>query len=1152
MKTHWNVSVLILLGLMPGQTRAAPEVAQNEAVLELKAPPGATLRVDGGPAGERPIRFSGLENGSHRLVKVEAEFRDGTKHSHVVLVRGGWHVLLPLRPVRAMDVETVPQFGHNVSVNAVALSPDEKYLLTGGWDNLAILWDVTTGRKLRSFHGHSSQVTSVTFSPDGKSILTGSSDRTAILWDIQSGNRLRTLKGHTEAVTAVSFTANGNQVLTGSKDKTVILWVAATGEKVRSFQGSANVTCLACSPDSKSLAMGLGEKRVVVWVLSSGEQSHSIDAHVGAVAGVAYSPDGKHILTGGTDELVCFWDAATGQKVRNFRGHNDEVTSVAFSADGKHIVSGSGDKTAIVWDATTGAKTRILKGHPRAVSSVLISREGRQAFVVSGRNVTCWGLPDGEKVRSFGGPADIVNSVMFSPDGRQLRVGTTNGGGLQWSEDTGLKSWALEAPGWIMYQQFSADGTRIVSTIPNENMAIWDVGSGKKICSLAAGGTTWGTRFAISPNGKQVLTASESGADLWDAVTGRKIRSFIEEEKDKVQMVVNSVAFSPDGKRILVQAELGGTIIWDVTTGRKNQSFNTEKVSFSVLEAIGQFSPDGKRVLLPTVVLDAKHGADLWDIGTGNRVRTFQPESSLTTAAFSLDGAFLVTGDDDNEVAIWDVATGKKIHILKGHTDSVTGLAFSPDGRRLLTGSRDGTARLWDVSTGDELLQLVCINGGAGWLALTPEGLFDGSQLDREKVCFRLGGGLNVVDVDRFFNDFYHPGLVAGVWRGDRPFPIMELGIRLAPIVRITSPAQGGDTETDRVTIEATVTDRGGGIAGPWLFHNGARILPPGGTERGDKLVRQRFQVRLVEGENRLVVKAARADKFMESDPDQITIHYIKPLEKGTLYIVAVGISTYAQEGLNLKYAASDAQRLSTVFSQRGKGTLYKETVVRLLVDEQATRKAILESIAKVAKEAKAQDTLVVCLSGHGTMLGQRYFFIPHEFRRHKEKTQDEDVHEQCLADDVLSEELAKVPALKRVLILDTCHSGGAVLPVRKGRGDPFAFQGSVVRMSRLQGLFTIGASAAGEEAQEADELEHGVLSYTLLAGLKGVTKGPLVDKEIRTRSPEGVVDVLEWFKYADDHVPKLSKKYFLREQDVQISSQGSSFPLLPVRDTQP
>ncbi|MCA9005528.1 MAG: hypothetical protein KDA70_09675, partial [Planctomycetaceae bacterium] len=184
-----------------------------------------------------------------------------------------------------------------------------------------------------------------------------------------------------------------------------------------------------------------------------------------------------------------------------------------------------------------------------------------------------------------------------------------------------------------------------------------------------------------------------------------------------------------------------------------------------------------------------------------------------------------------------------------------------------------------------------------------------------------------------------------------------------------------------------------------------------------------------------------------------------------------------------------------------------------------------------------------IFIAGHGVTLGQRYFFIPHEFKR-SEGDMETDIRNQGLPHDELGDMLAEVPSLKRVIIFDTCQSGGALAINRTAR-DPFAFRGALVRLSRAQGHYVIGASAASQQAQETSQLKHGLLTYTLLAGMKAVNEGPLVGQTVN--ASDKVVKVRDWFGYAQDKVPLLTKLYFGEEQFIEFTGRGESFPVLPL-----
>ena len=94
-------------------------------------------------------------------------------------------------------------------VLSVAFSPDGRLALSGSHDKTLSLWDVASGRHLRTFKGHFSKVKSVVFSPDGRLALSGSNDRTVRLWEVATGRHLRTFKGHLKEVLGVVFLRTG-------------------------------------------------------------------------------------------------------------------------------------------------------------------------------------------------------------------------------------------------------------------------------------------------------------------------------------------------------------------------------------------------------------------------------------------------------------------------------------------------------------------------------------------------------------------------------------------------------------------------------------------------------------------------------------------------------------------------------------------------------------------------------------------------------------------------------------------------------------------------------------------------------------------------------------------------------------------------------
>jgi WD40 repeat protein len=166
--------------------------------------------------------------------------------------------------------------GHNGSINSICFTPDSKYVLSGGSDHTLILWNVSSGRKVRKFKGHTGPVNSLDISSDGKFVVSGSDDKTIKLWKISSSRAINTFYGHSDSVTSVKFGADTNFILSGSKDGTMRLWSVNSKQEVLKFCSFKNGEWITLSPDGYYNSSPEGSN-LIYWVYPEGIETFSFE-----------------------------------------------------------------------------------------------------------------------------------------------------------------------------------------------------------------------------------------------------------------------------------------------------------------------------------------------------------------------------------------------------------------------------------------------------------------------------------------------------------------------------------------------------------------------------------------------------------------------------------------------------------------------------------------------------------------------------------------------------------------------------------------------------------------------------------------------------------------------------------------------------------
>jgi WD40 repeat protein len=1026
------------------------------------------------------------------------------------------------------DTEIIIQMGHTSGVSRARISPSGKFILSSDGSKTIKLWDMETGKEIRSYSDFDDRVHAIALSADEKYLFAGGSQGALKMLDFESGKSIWSLKGHAEMITSAIFSSDGKYIVTGSYDKTIKIREAATGKEIKTLTGSPEIiSAITFSPDEKYILSGGKDGVVRLWDISSGREINSFRSNPGWINALAFSPDGKYVFCGNEKTLIKVWEVSTGREIKSFSISPDDVSRVAFSPDARHVLSVGIDRVFHLWDIMASREVKTFTGHSILIFDTSFSRDGSK--IISGsedHTIKIWDAATGRNLKTLAGNASWVYSANFSPDGSQV-ISTSNDRTVRlWNiatgrqEDTFRFQWDIAAAKEIdSYKQlhsvvksagFSKDGRHILSRAEGEKGAIiiWDSTTGKiekfflDKKFILSGGVQ-----QFSPDEKYLISGGEDKiVKLWDVASRQEVKRFVGHKNE-----IKSVSFSPDGKFALSAGgkswgnEDNSLRLWDITTGKETKIF----IGHTGAVFCTAFSSDGKYIVSGSVDKTVR----LWNVASGKEIRTFAGHTgSVSSVVFSPDGKFILSGSGDNLAKLWNTATGKEVKTFSGHTGWINSVAFSPDNKYIVSGSFDGTTRLWSISGGREMARFIGFNDGE-WIVITPEGYYNSSQNGHKHLSMRMGN--SIYGIDQFYDVFYRPDIVTAKLKGDDIRSLVTLTIDEAiknppPAIDFTSTPQ--DTAEPRVSVCYEAESTGGGIGELRVFHNGKLIQSDGFYRETAKAETGKLQlaaidskaiyeemrsitikdkaaaspitskskgdsykdckeIEAVPGENEVSVTAFNSSNTAQSQMKTISFQSTLPAQAPHLYILSIGIDKYEDQSINLKYARKDASDIEKIFVTES-ATLYQPQNIHheLLANEAASKENIIAGIDKLARVIKPNDGFILFVAGHGVLLHNQYYMLTHDYNGSVNDL-------SLISSNEIVEMSKKIKSLHQLLIFDTCHAGG-VDNIVSG-----LYDARISVLAKKMGLH-IYASANDKQAALDGYKGNGLFTYTLLSGM--------------------------------------------------------------------
>jgi WD40 repeat protein len=1071
-----------------------------------------------------------------------------------------------VRIYNALNGTQIFVFKENISnVSSIQISSDSKAVTVSSYRTTKV-WDILNGKLI--FDLDDAEITC--FNPKGNKIITTKRwDKTARILDLTSGSETAQIAGHILSIKTIEFSKNGDKILTTAKyGLTAKIWDSKTGALLNELKDRYDINGAIFSPNDESVVTFSNDYAIRVWNSLTGALKFEFKNQTDPVI---YSPDGMQILTASSS--LKLFDAFTGKPLKDFKGYTDRFVFAALTPNRKAIVTSNGN-VARIWNAENGSLVTSVQLNNYQFSpdrkKYIVpawSREANYDIHTSAHGYTVKSSRSKEPTAEIcdavtgnlllviTGHKGTITSAEYSSDGKKIITAATDNSAKIWNAETGELLLTLNARtnGFAFrfnryyfkdrmegYQQsfrdaqFSPDDKKIITVSRNHTASVWNAYTGKKLFTLK-GHTSGHGVILFSPDGKVIVSASHGNKiKIWDAATGELLK-VLQGHTNKVI----SLQFDAGGGKLLSASRDGTVKVWNTITGIKMLDIYAGAGEVSS----AQFRPDGKEI----VTISEDGYMKIWNVDSAALMHTISVQNikyympqimHLRYGRYSSDGKYILGSYMQNEIGIWNATSGELVSdicmvdrwngpVTVYKTDEKI---YNPTLTRgadtlSVTIASDHTAKIFNPKTNELKYTLLALHN-ADYLTVDNEGRYDGT--DGARKLLYLTCGLDVIKLDQIKDLCWEPGLVSKI-----------MGVNKEPIsakrlkdISVCNNAPVIQNEADTADMKRfIIKERAGGIGEVAIYINQKEVetIPVRSLHfihgEAELMLNLRKYQKFFEAgkENSVQLQVRTADLSVSTKGSELVVKdEQKASESPDLYAVIAGVSKYNGAELNLKFAAKDALDFSNALGLSAKKLLNtdgKEHVhISTLVsdgDIPPTKDNIRLAFEDIRSKAKPNDIVIIYISGHGEKFGtetSNFYYLTSNAVSFKLDGVEKDV---AISTNEFADWLRLIPARKQIFILDACASGKLAEDMMFAVRDavPSDQIKALDRLNSRTGTFILSGAAANQSAYETSKYGQGLLTYSLLYGIKS---GEALREDV-------YIDVDKLFQYSADKVRELA-----------------------------
>lgn len=1017
--------------------------------------------------------------------------------------------------------------------------------------------------------GHQGMIRDLVISSDGEHVITASFDKSVKRWNLKTGLIENEFRSH--------------------------IGVGSEGMIYK----------MALSPDNKYLAVAgwfgaddesevVGDVRVFNY--ETGKMHIVLKGLNNTPTGLAFSSDSKYLVCGDVESKVLKWEVSSGKIMGNFNYHSTEWNKElhVLASNGELMVTAGWDGKFALFDLNKPGKP--IKEDKKFfkeslydnIGAAAISKDGSEIaislnhfIVIYNKSLKPYFIIESEEKPGFLG---------FSEDGTRLLIGSIKSGG-------GNKCYVFEKNGkdWIEFAQFTEhQNTVIAGDFINHNEVVTAGGEHNEICHWKLDGkgnppllikkivgvgreffstalnedqvaftTTWTKNFGQSDLTKEFDLFEKRFTNLSKT---DQYQLPIKAQKEYEIGTYNEGGYSMVNPKLIIKK--GGTeidtIIREYWNGSRHNSYT--------------FAPNGM------IISGGSQGImSAYDINGYERNLFIGHEGDIWGTSISSDGERLISCGTDQTIRIWSL---EKLgqdnpspdmlsvwdYLIKVEVEDVFHKILKMEGleeeakivsyeswQKVIDGLRAKKypADFLETKLYSYRSQIIFpivsifIADNGEWIIWNEDGYFSASKKGAQLVGYHMNQGkdkeakfypfgqfdlkFNRPDIilqdlaiaDQRMIDFYHQaylkrlrkfGMTEEQLSGDLHLPNLEIASYQQEGKKLKLKVNANDEKYKLSRFNVYINDVP-------IYGAKGKLLSSVSNFSDD------FEIDLPEGNSFIEVSVIN-NKGAESLRENLSINVAKS-SKPNLYLVAIGTSDYKDDAFDLKFAAKDAQDIKEAFL---KSEAYGKINYKILTEEEVT-KTNLQDLKSFVAQASIDDVVIIFIAGHGVLDEDlNYYYATHDIDFN-------DPSKLGMPYEEIEKLLDGIAAIKKVLFMDTCHSGEVdkedieIVAEADFENDDITFRnaGSNIRKKDAAGLkvsqelvkelfadvrrgtgaTVISSSGGAEYAMESEVWKNGLFTFCLLDALKNGSGDTDNDQNLM---------LSELQKYLQRRVEKLSK----------------------------